>query len=96
LKGRVPSVDEKKIYRTCRTVMDDVTDENMDMLESIGAFLGRLFTGKIENEHWQRGNVLKRYLEEYVLKRKEVPIGTHVNRTLQDWREAHKIHSPQN
>lgn len=96
MKGRAPSADEKKIYRTCLTVMDDVTDENMDMLESIGEFLGRLFTGEIENEHWQRGNVLKRYVEEYVLKRKEVHVGTHIDGALPDWAEAHKVHASQN
>jgi hypothetical protein len=68
LRGRQPTKKETEVYRNCLSVMDDVSEDNMDMLERVGEFLGRLFTG--QQEGWGKGNLLKAYVKEYVLKKK--------------------------
>lgn len=58
---------EKETYKRCLSVMDDVSEENMDMLEHIGEFLGRYFTGQPLGGKAAGRNLLKDYVRAYVL-----------------------------
>lgn len=72
--GQQPSAKQLEVYKNCLSVMDVVTDENMDMLERIGEFLGRYYSGKPLGTKTVPApgstNVLKEYVRAYLLKRK--------------------------
>jgi hypothetical protein len=65
---RAPTDKEHELYKKCLSVMDDVSEANMDMLEHIGEFLGRHITGRVAGGG---RNLLRDYVKEYVLGRKE-------------------------
>ncbi|GAQ81983.1 hypothetical protein KFL_000970070 [Klebsormidium nitens] len=61
------TADERNTYKKCLSAMDDVSDKNMDMLEHIGDFLGRYYTGRPLGDRLERPNLLKNYVREYLL-----------------------------
>jgi hypothetical protein len=68
LRGREPTGQERELYKKCLSVMDDISEANMNMLEHIGEFLGRHITGRLDGGG---RNLLRDYVKEYVLGRKE-------------------------